>query len=94
MLDGGDHSNVLEEIGRLRERTFRFVGEGTGHCKDIDDFDRYYRHLILWDETDLEIVGLTDLVKSGNGRNKIAICSTVRRCLITQKTRPPFYGWA
>ena len=57
LLDGGDHSNVLEEIGRLRERTFRFVGEGTGHCKDIDDFDRYYRHLILWDETDLEIVG-------------------------------------
>ena len=33
------------------------MGEGTGHCKDIDDFDRYYRHLILWDETDLEIVG-------------------------------------
>ena len=57
LLDGGDHSNVLEEIGRLRERTFRFVGEGTGHCKDIDDFDRYYRHLILWDATDLEIVG-------------------------------------
>ena len=47
----------MEEIGRLRERTFRFVGEGTGDCKDIDDFDRHYRHLILWDKTYLEIVG-------------------------------------
>jgi putative hemolysin len=51
------HSVVLEEIGRLRERTFRFVGEGTGHCKDLDDFDYYYRHLILWDESACEIVG-------------------------------------
>ena len=57
LVDGGDYSGVLEEVGRLRERSFRSVGEGTGHCKDIDDFDRYYRHLILWDENDLEIVG-------------------------------------
>ena len=57
LFDSGGQSVVLEEIGRLRERTFRFVGEGTGQCKDLDDFDHYYRHLILWDESACEIVG-------------------------------------
>ena len=57
LFDSTGHSVVLEEIGRLRERTFRFVGEGTGQCKDLDDFDHYYRHLILWDESACEIVG-------------------------------------
>jgi putative hemolysin len=57
LFDSAGHSVVLEEIGRLRERTFRFVGEGTGQCKDLDDFDHYYRHLILWDESACEIVG-------------------------------------
>ncbi|HHD56898.1 MAG TPA: GNAT family N-acetyltransferase [Desulfobulbaceae bacterium] len=50
-------SPVIREIGRLREITFRTVGEGTGHRRDMDHFDRYYSHLVLWDEDDLEIVG-------------------------------------
>ena len=50
-------SVVLEEIGRLREQTFRVVGEGTGQCKDLDEFDQHYRHLILWDDNVREIVG-------------------------------------
>ena len=57
LVDSSNQSVVLEEIGRLRERTFRFVGEGTGQCKDLDKFDQYYRHLILWDASDREIVG-------------------------------------
>ena len=57
LFDSSYQSVVLEEIGRLRERTFRFIGEGTGQCKDLDDFDHYYRHLILWDDSDREIVG-------------------------------------
>ena len=57
LFDYRDNSVVLDEIGRLREISFRTVGEGTGRCKDIDRYDRYYRHLILWDDTDLEIVG-------------------------------------
>ena len=57
LFDGRDQSVVLEEIGRLRERTYRFVGAGTGQCKDLDNFDNYYRHLILWDESACEIVG-------------------------------------
>jgi putative hemolysin len=42
--------HVLQEIGRLREITFREVGEGTGLAVDLDAFDRYYEHLFLWDE--------------------------------------------
>lgn len=41
--------NVFIEIGRKREESFREVGEGTGHSIDIDKYDDYYRHLILWD---------------------------------------------
>jgi len=49
--------NVLHEIGRLREITFRQVGEGTGAEIDLDKFDRYYLHLFLWDEQKLRIAG-------------------------------------
>jgi len=49
----------MREIGRLRELSFRAVGEGTGRKRDIDKYDSYYMHLILWDEDDLEIVGRT-----------------------------------
>lgn len=42
--------DTLQEIGRLREITFRQVGEGTGQDVDLDRFDRYYEHLFLWDE--------------------------------------------
>ncbi len=47
----------MHEIGRLREITFRQVGEGTGKKSDLDRYDRDYRHLILWDEQELEIAG-------------------------------------
>lgn len=39
---------ILHEIGRLREITFRHVGEGTGTALDIDAYDRHYEHLVLW----------------------------------------------
>ncbi|WP_334056524.1 lysophospholipid acyltransferase family protein [Polaribacter sp. P097] len=44
-----DIPNVLHEIGRLREITFRNVGEGTNKALDLDKYDKYYYHLILWD---------------------------------------------
>lgn len=50
-------SVILKELGRLREMTFRAVGEGTGQKRDLDPFDHQYMHLILWDEQDLEVVG-------------------------------------
>ncbi|MBN7797973.1 lysophospholipid acyltransferase family protein [Parahaliea mediterranea] len=48
---------VMREIGRLRELTFRAVGEGTGLPRDIDRYDRDYHHLVLWDAEDMEIAG-------------------------------------
>jgi len=41
--------NILREIGRLREITFREVGEGTNEAIDLDAFDNYYHHMFLWD---------------------------------------------
>lgn len=41
--------NILREIGRLREITFREIGEGTNRAIDLDKFDTYYHHMFLWD---------------------------------------------
>jgi len=48
---------VMHEVARLRESTFRSVGEGTGQPLDTDRFDAHYRHLILWHEKDREVAG-------------------------------------
>ena len=49
--------NVLHEIGRLREIAFRKAGEGTGNPIDIDRFDEFYQHMMLWDRGRGEIIG-------------------------------------
>ncbi|MEA3451866.1 MAG: lysophospholipid acyltransferase family protein, partial [Bacteroidota bacterium] len=49
--------NVLTEIGRLREITFRDVGEGSNKSLDIDEYDLYYQHLIIWDREAKKIAG-------------------------------------
>lgn len=49
--------NILHEIGRLREVTFREVGEGTNESIDLDKYDQYYHHLFLWDNVAQKIVG-------------------------------------
>ncbi len=69
-------TSIMREIGRLRELSFRAVGEGTGKKRDIDKYDSYYMHLILWDEDDLEIVGAyrlcdTERVLSSAGLDSI-----------------------
>ena len=48
---------LLQEIGRLRELTFRQVGEGTGRASDLDHFDADYLHLCLWNREKMELVG-------------------------------------
>ncbi len=48
---------TLMEIGRLREITFRAVGEGSGKSFDLDEFDTYYLHLFMWDKVEKKIVG-------------------------------------
>jgi hypothetical protein len=67
LIDYERYPDVINEIGRLREVTFRKVGEGTGNRIDIDRFDKYYKHLVLWDEKEVEIVGAY----------RIGICKTI-----------------
>lgn len=55
--DAKDIPNILHEIGRLREITFREVGEGTNESIDIDKFDKHYHHLFLWDSDAKVIAG-------------------------------------
>lgn len=61
--------NILNEIGRLREVTFRAVGEGTNKSIDLDEYDLYYYHLILWDREAQRIAGA---YRIGNGPDIIA----------------------
>jgi len=49
--------NVIREIGRLREITFREIGEGTNNATDLDEYDIYYNHLFIWDVKTNMIVG-------------------------------------
>jgi len=63
---------ILREIGIQREKTFRQVGEGTGHAMDIDKFDDIYRHLVLWNHKEREVAGayrfgLTDEIMKEHG---------------------------
>jgi putative hemolysin len=55
--EAGAIPHLLDEIGRLREITFRAVGEGTGHARDLDSFDDHYEHLFIWNRKREEVVG-------------------------------------
>ena len=62
--------NVLREIGRLREITFRAAAEGTGKPLDLDEFDRHYVHLFVWHARRQEIVGAYRLGGTERGRDR------------------------
>ncbi|MCC6600055.1 MAG: lysophospholipid acyltransferase family protein [Crocinitomicaceae bacterium] len=64
VVSSGAIPNILREIGRLREITFRQVGEGTNKNIDLDEYDIYYNHLILWDKQAKKIAGA---YRIGNG---------------------------
>ena len=49
--------NLLNEIGRCRELTYRAVGEGSGNAIDVDKFDAHYQHLVLWHVADRRLAG-------------------------------------
>lgn len=49
--------NIVHELGRLREITFREIGEGTNNATDLDKFDDYYYHLFLWDNEARKVAG-------------------------------------
>ena len=72
-------SSVMREIGRLRELSFRAVGEGSGKRRDTDHYDAYYQHIVLWDEQELEIVGsyrIADAKQTINDRTLIGLYSS------------------
>ncbi len=57
LAEADEIPNILLEISRLREITFRKIGEGTGQRRDLDKFDKYYKHLFLWDTKVQKIAG-------------------------------------
>lgn len=61
--------HTLNELGRLREITFREVGEGTNRSIDIDEYDFYYHQLVIWDQDEEKIVGA---YRIGKGKDIIA----------------------
>lgn len=69
-----EHKNtgcIMREIGRLREESFRFVGEGTGERRDVDCFDKSYVHILLWDDSAFELIGAYRLLPTENILNKV-----------------------
>jgi putative hemolysin len=57
LLRASEGPHLQQEIGRLREVTFREAGEGTGKRLDLDRFDGHYWHLLLWHKHAQEVVG-------------------------------------
>ena len=58
---------LIRELGRLRELSFRALGEGTGLPRDIDSYDYHYEHLLLWDPLERQVAGgyrVADLSKA------------------------------
>jgi putative hemolysin len=66
--------NILQEIGRLREVTFRLVGEGTGLAVDLDFFDNHYLHLFIWNSETKEVVGAYRLAPTDE------VVKSIRQC--------------
>ncbi len=71
-----DSPNIMTEIARLREITFRLVGEGTGKALDTDEYDKYYYQMVLWDDEEQEIVGayrlgITEEIIKTHGKEKL-----------------------
>lgn len=74
MAEAPEIPNLLREIGRLREITFREVDEGTGKAIDLDVFDETYLHLFLWDKQAGRVaggyrMGRTDLIMERQGKH-------------------------
>lgn len=61
----GSSSLVLREVARLREQTFRAVGEGSGKALDWDRYDAWYDQLLLWDPQARRLVGAYRVCRSG-----------------------------
>ncbi len=76
-------SVLMNEIGRLREESFRLVGEGSGKARDLDAYDEHYMHIVLWDEQCNEVVGAYRL----RGTDELALIEQNARL----KVQSPLY---
>lgn len=81
IVDFHDSPNLLREIGRLREITFRNSGGGTGLSLDLDEFDtneHCYKQLIVWSPEDKEIIGGYRFIRCGDAilGNEVALSTT------------------
>ncbi len=65
--------HILQEIGRLREITYREVGEGTGKSLDLDEFDNRCEHIFIWDTENLKIVGAYRILNGKKTFQKLGI---------------------
>ena len=65
--------NTMLEIGRLREETFREVGEGTGKSIDTDEFDQYYLHMFMWDAENKKIAGAYRIGRTDKIMNSLGV---------------------
>ena len=66
LMENAKDTALLREIGRLREVSFRAVGEGTGERIDLDEYDPHYQHIVLWDPDALEVVGAYRILQTEN----------------------------
>ena len=99
IVTNNDSPNVVKEIGRLREITFRRAGGGTGEEIDIDEYDicdTPYKQLIVWDPKEREIVGgyrfirCGDAVKDENGEFTLATAHLFKYSDIFEKYYMPY----
>ena len=99
IVTNDDSPNVIREIGRLREITFRRAGGGTGEEIDIDEYDvcdAPYKQLIVWDPKEREIVGgyrfirCGDAVKGENGEFELATAHLFKYSEIFEKYYMPY----
>ena len=65
--------STMLEIGRLREETFREVGEGTGKSIDTDEFDQYYLHMFMWDAENKKIAGAYRIGRTDKIMNSLGV---------------------
>jgi putative hemolysin len=72
---------ILQEIGRLREVSYRAVGEGTGNAVDVDPFNAYYLHLFVWNAARHEVVGAYRLALADRVVDSMGVAGLYTRTL-------------
>lgn len=81
--------SIMNELGRLREKTFRLIGEGTNRSMDVDEFDLYYNQLFVWDNKAKKIVGAYRVGKGKEIMNQYGVRGFYIQSLF--RINPRFY---